>query len=46
MVFTLQQNLNSCMGNSVKLLKDYIFQIINNITTNQHPDKSDVWAIA
>jgi len=46
MIFTFQQNLKSCIGNRVKLNKNYILPIINNITTNQHPDKSDVWAIA
>ena len=34
------------MGSSVKLQKNSTPQIINNITTTQHADKADVWAIA
>ena len=34
------------MGNSVKSIERHIFMTINNITTNRHPDKSVVWAIA
>jgi hypothetical protein len=34
------------MGSSVNLMRKHILQIINNITTIKHPDKSDVWAIA